>query len=57
MGWIFALFLRPHRRDLYKFAGPTMGHLQHLKKKNRQMPDKCPEGVGEGGEGDAHGWN
>ena len=46
----FALFLRPHRVDLYKYAGPTMGHLQHFfgkKTKARQMP----------GGGDARGWN
>ena len=25
---VFALFPRPHLGDLYKYAGPTMGHLQ-----------------------------
>ena len=51
MGWVFALFLRPHCGNLYKNAGPTIGHLQQFFFK-RQMPDKCFGGVG-----DARGWN
>ena len=47
MGKVFAPFLRPQRGDLYKCAGPTMGHLQYFLEK-RQMPDKCP-GRGGGG--------
>ena len=48
MGRVFALFPRPRLGDLYKCAGPTMGHLQHLLKKKKKMPDICPEGGGGG---------
>ena len=47
MGRVFALFPWPHRGDLYKYSGPTMGHLQHFFLKK----DKCPTNARGGGGG------
>ena len=51
--WVghFAVFLRPHRVDLYEYAGPTMGHLQHFfeKKKEKQTNTRQMPGGGGGG--------
>ena len=51
MGRVFALFPKPHRGDLYKCAGPIMGHLQQLFWKKGKCPTKARAG------GDARGWN
>ena len=42
---VFALFPRPHRGDLYKCAGPTMRHLQKLKKKKMTNAQQMPGGM------------
>ena len=44
MGPAFELFQKPHRGDLYVWADPTVGHLQHYKKKKKTNARQMPRG-------------
>ena len=41
MGLVLALLPRPHHGELYKCAGPTMGHLQHFFLKTNAQGGRC----------------